>query len=74
MNEELKNLVKYLKKTNNPSFSKIFKLAQEASPAKKAVEIPPDESIPINIADLQSLVDPNVKVERQEIGLFTIDK
>jgi hypothetical protein len=77
MNKELNSLVSYLKKTNNPAHSKIFKLAKDYTQTAKDKEMDPTldiQSIGVNIDDLKSLVDSNMKFETEKIGLVAIEK
>lgn len=59
MKKEIKNLLKYLKKTNNLNFKKINKLAILYSSTEKIEGIDPEDrkySMEIDLYDLASLV------------------
>lgn len=73
MNIELKGLINYLKKTNNSSYGKILKLAQDYNSAESEDKDLDKQQIFIDIDDLKSLVDKSFKAKPLEIGLVAID-
>ena len=64
MNEELNNLLRYLKKTKNKSFQKIAKLANDN------VQITQLDSISISISELKNIISP--KEVSGDIGSVTV--
>ena len=69
MNKELKSLISYLKKANNPSHGKILKLSQDYTEPTLDLD---DESIEIDVAELRSLVDKDMKFKSDKIGLVVV--
>lgn len=69
MKKELKNLITYLKKTNNKEHDKILKLAQEYTSPSKKLE---NQGIEIDLLELRSLVDSSVEIAPQDIKRISV--